>query len=209
MLKNLTAVLLRRKAQIVSALSWIFILIALLTWLGGCLIVIAHPLAVPLYELGTNLGKIALIVYSATLIPGIARRFGVNHSILIILTAYRRQLGILTYLLAFTHYFWIRGVFTVVALEIFLPPYFEMAGIFALFLLTPLFITSNDFALTKLGKWWKRLHRLTYIALALVFVHTALQDLSFWSVLAGTILTLEVVSWLYVLLKKKPSNPEK
>lgn len=49
-------------------------------------------------------------------------------------------------------------------------PYAE-AGIYALFLLTLLAITSNRLAMRRLGKNWKRLHRLVYLAVPVVIYH--------------------------------------
>jgi len=46
----------------------------------------------------------------------------------------------------------------------------------------------------KLGKWWKRLHRLTYLAMFGIFGHVALQT-SKWAVVIGVFVLLEAISW--------------
>jgi sulfoxide reductase heme-binding subunit YedZ len=46
-----------------------------------------------------------------------------------------------------------------------------LTGWLAFAAFTPLAITSNDSFVRKLGRMWKRLHRLVYLAAALTFVH--------------------------------------
>jgi sulfoxide reductase heme-binding subunit YedZ len=76
-------------------------------------------------------------------------------------------------------------------------PLFQSVGFFALVLLSFLFITSNNFSVKKLGKWWKRIHRLIYVILLLVLIHTALQRVSIYSVLAAFFVSLEIASLIY------------
>lgn len=49
-------------------------------------------------------------------------------------------------------------------------PYAE-AGVYALLLLLPLAFTSNRLAMRRLGKNWKRLHRLVYLAVPVAVYH--------------------------------------
>ena len=49
-------------------------------------------------------------------------------------------------------------------------PYTE-AGVYALLLLLPLALTSNRLAMRQLGKNWKRLHRLVYLAVPVAVYH--------------------------------------
>lgn len=49
-------------------------------------------------------------------------------------------------------------------------PYAE-AGVYALLLLIPLALTSNRLAMRRLGKNWKRLHRLVYLAAPMAIYH--------------------------------------
>lgn len=48
---------------------------------------------------------------------------------------------------------------------------FAREGYFALLLLIPLAITSNRRSMKWLGKWWKRLHSLVYLAVPLAILH--------------------------------------
>ncbi|MEZ4663838.1 MAG: ferric reductase-like transmembrane domain-containing protein [Caldilineaceae bacterium] len=48
---------------------------------------------------------------------------------------------------------------------------FARFGLFGLLLLIPLALTSNRWAMRRLGKNWKRLHRLVYIAVPLLVWH--------------------------------------
>jgi sulfoxide reductase heme-binding subunit YedZ len=51
---------------------------------------------------------------------------------------------------------------------------FVWAGLLALLILIPLAATSNRWAMRRLGKHWKRLHRLVYLADVLAVVHFSL-----------------------------------
>lgn len=51
-------------------------------------------------------------------------------------------------------------------------------GAIALTLLLPLALTSNRWAMRWLGKWWKRLHRLVYLAVPLAFFHYWRREMS-------------------------------
>jgi sulfoxide reductase heme-binding subunit YedZ len=51
-----------------------------------------------------------------------------------------------------------------------------LAGWLALALFVPLAATSNDMAMRALGRSWKRLHRLVYLAAILTFLHWVLAS---------------------------------
>ena len=53
---------------------------------------------------------------------------------------------------------------------------FLLAGFLIILLAIPLLATANTPAQRKLGKWWKRLHRMTYIIWAFVVIHLFLLD---------------------------------
>nr|WP_325062985.1 protein-methionine-sulfoxide reductase heme-binding subunit MsrQ [Kushneria phosphatilytica] len=70
-----------------------------------------------------------------------------------------------------------------------------IVGALALIILITLAITSNRFAMKRLGRRWKSLHRFVYVALALVLLHflwIVRADLTQWSgyALAGGALML-------------------
>jgi sulfoxide reductase heme-binding subunit YedZ len=53
---------------------------------------------------------------------------------------------------------------------------FLLAGFLVILLALPLLATANTPALRKLGKYWKRLHRMTYVIWAFIVIHLLLLD---------------------------------
>src|SRR5580692_11005493 len=53
---------------------------------------------------------------------------------------------------------------------------FTLAGFMMAMLVIPLLLTGNPWAQRKLGKYWKRLHRLIYVIWALLFAHLILLE---------------------------------
>jgi len=145
-------------------------------------------------------GRLALLVLLIVITPGIIGRFGIDIKISRIVTLYRRRLGILVFLLAFTH-FHIISLPRQAGIESLTIPLFQAFGIATLLLITLLFLTSNNFSVKRLGSWWKRLHRFVYVILLLILFHTALQRISIWSILAGIFFTMELVSFAYAYIK--------
>lgn len=145
-------------------------------------------------------GRIALLVLLIVVTPGIIGRFGIDIKISRVITLYRRRLGILVFFLALTH-FNIITLPRVAGIESFSFPLFQIIGFNALVLLSILFVTSNNLSIKRLGSWWKWVHRLVYVILLLVFLHTALQRTSVWSILAGIFLALEISSLIYAYIK--------
>jgi sulfoxide reductase heme-binding subunit YedZ len=132
-------------------------------------------------ELGEFSGKAAVIVYLSTLVPGILKRLGAGGGlaqIQLLLMTFRRQLGILAYFLVLGHYCWERLFPSFLNTGISAIPVsgFELWGMAAFFVLTPLFVTSNDWSMRVLGAWWKRIHALTYGVIGLIFGHVLLQQ---------------------------------
>lgn len=151
------------------------------------------------YTAGVWSGRAAVTTLAVVLIPGILGRFGIQIKVTRVFTFYRRQLGITTFLLSFTHGMLVRIVARLALGQYPLSrsPIFEFFGTLALSLLFFLFITSNDWSVGRFGPWWKRLHRLVYIIIWLILFHTILQRVSVWSVLIGSVAILEVVSFLW------------
>ncbi len=147
-------------------------------------------------------GRIALLVLLLVITPGIIGRFGIDIKISRIITVYRRRLGILVFLLALTHY----NIITlprIAGIEpfVFPMPVFQTIGFLALVMLAFLFLSSNDLSVKRFGKWWKWLHRLIYVILFLVLLHTSLQRTSVWSILAGVFFAAEIGSFIYAYIK--------
>ncbi len=194
----------RKRRRIISIFKFLYFLI-----LG--LVFISFPAAYTknaffnfLVENVAYFGRVALFLLFLLVIPGILGRFNIQIKVTRIVTLYRRQLGILLFLIVFTHYHLV-NLPKIAGIEPFTLsfPLFQSIGFFALVLLFLLFITSNNFSVKKLGRWWKRIHRLIYIVLLLVLFHTALQRVSIYSVLAGLFTTLEIVSLAYSYFRSK------
>lgn len=152
-------------------------------------------------------GRIALLVLTIVITPGILGRFNIQVRVSRVITLYRRRLGILVFLLAFTH-FHVISLPKIAGIEPNLLPTFQVIGLTALVILSLLFLTSNNFSQRRLGKWWKRLHRLIYVVVLLILLHTIMQRVSIWSVLAGVFFALEIASLAYAYIKGKSfDNP--
>ena len=150
-------------------------------------------------------GRAALLALLVVITPGILGRFNIQARVTRIITLYRRRLGILVFLLAFTH-FHLVSLPKLAGVEPNILPTFQVMGLTALVILFVLFLTSNNFSQRKLGKWWKRLHRLIYLVVLLILVHTAMQRVSIWSFLAGIFFTLELASLAYAYIKGRSFN---
>ncbi len=151
-------------------------------------------------------GQAAVITFIITLLPGIARRFGIRNDATALVMLFRRQLGILTFLLGLTHYFFIFLAPTIRSGVIPTnPPLFQIMGVLSLYPMALLFLTSNDWAVKQMGKWWTRIHALVYIIAWTIFLHVALVTISVWTVLIGIAALLETVSLIYAFVNKKPA----
>ena len=142
------------------------------------------------YRLGLYFGRVSLVLYLLTLLPGICRRLSLKHQLVSLLTLYRRQVGIVMYIFAILHAL----LFASFSLKI---PIFRLFGILAFLTLAPLFITSNNYAVKKLKQSWKTIHQLTYPALGLIFLHTALNRWSIFSIATLVTLIFLLASFLY------------
>jgi methionine sulfoxide reductase heme-binding subunit len=89
----------------------------------------------------------------------------------------RRALGLYTFLYAGIHFLLFVGVDYQFNLEFILADTgkkpFAWVGLAALLILLALAATSFQWAMRRLGKNWKRLHRLVYLAGVLVVIHFA------------------------------------
>jgi DMSO/TMAO reductase YedYZ heme-binding membrane subunit len=149
--------------------------------------------------MGGQMAKLSVVMLAITLLPGIVRRLKIGLFISRFLMPYRRHLGIATYLLAMGHAvlnFYLPNYRVLgTPLPASLPKLFILMGLMALVLLTPLFVTSNDWAVRTLGKWWGRIHKLVYVVVLFVLLHLSLMQ-SPWRFLAGGILGLEIGSFV-------------
>lgn len=155
---------------------------------------------------GKWFGQIALVLYILTTIPGIFRRFGKFYKPVSILMIFRRYIGIATFMFVFLHasierFFWVlKGQMGLMPTEVF-----QLFGFGAFLILFSLFITSNDWSVKNMGKWWIWIHDLTYIVVWLIFAHVAFQRLSVWTVLIGVISIAQITSHVYARRKRAQS----
>src|SRR3989344_1026271 len=198
----------QKSPQIIKNFKYVYGAILGVLILGGYFIFTSHPLSITfMTTIGKNLGRVALVLLGIVVLPGILGRFQIEIPITRIITLFRRQLGITVFLLAFTHYQLVRGILILsVQIPLFPRPLFEMLGTLSLFLLFFMFLTSNNFSVKKLGRWWKRLHRIVYLIIWLLVLHTGLQRISVWSIFIFIFATAEIVSWVYFFIRQKVSS---
>lgn len=153
-----------------------------------------------IYEVGEMSGQLALITFCVVITPGILRRFGMRNMLTSFIMVIRRHLGITMFSLAFLHYSSIR-LFPIVfggIPPVIPPPFFEFMGVAALYSLAPIFITSNDVSVRRLGTWWRRIHSMVYFIVWLLFLHVAFQEIGIWTILIGIFAIAETASLIYV-----------
>ncbi|PIZ62983.1 hypothetical protein COY16_03090 [Candidatus Roizmanbacteria bacterium CG_4_10_14_0_2_um_filter_39_13] len=157
------------------------------------------------YEWGTVSGVFALVYFSLSMLPGIARRFKLVSPITQILMLFRRQVGVTAFLFGLFHYLALRMLPIVLAgVPLNLnPPVFEILGFLTLYPMTLLFLTSNDLSVKKMGVWWRRVHSLAYIMAWTIFLHVALNEAGLWTVVIGIFALLETSSLVYFFFKRK------
>lgn len=156
-----------------------------------------------IFSIGSFLGKIALILFITTLLPGIGERFGIQNKLLALLRIFRREIGILMYITAITHVTLAKLVITTSFKELLMPMPFEIMGSLSLFILFFLFITSNTFSQVKLRLNWYRIQRLAYIGMFLIFLHVAFLKLSIWTVLMGILIIVQAASFIALYKRTK------
>ena len=198
----------RKSPQIIPFLKYIYFAIIIFLIFGANSYIKKGEIDQFFYTSGVWFGRTALTLLGIVVLPGILGRFGVEIKLTRIITLFRRQLGILVFVLAFSHYQLVRGISIYTdQIPLFPRPIFEVLGTSALFLIFFMFLTSNNFSQKTLGKNWKRLHRVVYLILWLLVLHTGLQRISIWSIFIFTFAVLEVTSLAYYyLLKPKTSS---
>ena len=125
--------------------------------------------AEPIKALERELGEIALqLVVAGLTITPLRRFLGVN------LLKFRRALGLMAFIYVSLHLaVWLfLDVQIVVQIwaDIIKRPYVTI-GMAAFLMMIPLAVTSNNFAVRKLGPKWRQLHKLTYVIAILGAIH--------------------------------------
>jgi DMSO/TMAO reductase YedYZ heme-binding membrane subunit len=151
--------------------------------------------------IGLKYGTLALGLLGITLLPGITKRTGWPRFVTTILMPHRRRLGISMYVATIGHFCLNFGLAVLITKSLSNLEANEVAGIVALLLLTPIFLTSNDWSVKRLRRWWGRLHKLVYLVLIMVLLHLILGG-SDESIIAWLILIAEIISYLICWSKK-------
>ncbi len=203
-------IILIQKKSLILKISFVCFLLLGAVYVAGLPIFLAFPKNFALLlELGGKFGTISLLFYALTLLPGILKRLQILPVIQVTLMLFRRQFGIFMFLFAVNHSGY-SMLFPTLALTGAPPMQLstrEIFGTIAEFILFPLFITSNDLAVRKLGTWWNVIHKLTYVALLFIFGHIVLLggELSL-KVLTAGLLGSELVSWLVHWRRQKQNQ---
>lgn len=192
---------LANKTRIIRGCIVFYGLLLVFLIVGGRSIYLRDEWSPAIYTIGVWSGRIAIVLYCITLIPGMMKRFGIQHKLISLIRIFRRYIGISVFLFALTHASFVR-------LILFLPQVlefrilFQTFGLASLILLFFMFLTSNDFSVNKLGIWWYRLHWVTHIIMITALFHTLLQRVSIWSVLIGIIVALQLASFVVSFRRK-------
>ena len=123
----------------------------------------------PIKALEHKLGEFGLkLIILVLAITPLRRHLGFN------LSRFRRTVGLMTYYYISLHFLvWLLldvQVMSLIVKDIVKRPYITI-GMLAFLAMTPLALSSNNYAVRKLGRIWKRLHKLVYGIAVLGAVH--------------------------------------
>lgn len=148
-------------------------------------------------------GDIGLLFFLAATVPGTLGRLGMRHPLITLGMMFRRQTGVSSFVWALVH-----GSFYLIPVlathsRLFDGETYLVFGIAGLVVLALISLTSNDWAVVHLGRWWKNIQRLVYVVYWLVFLHVIFQRVSGWGLLIGAAAILEVISLVYGAIKAR------
>lgn len=174
---------------VVHAAAWVpFVVLTWRYWQGGL-----GP--DPTGEVIRRTGRVAIVILILSLVPTAVKLLTGSGALLKV----RRILGLYAFMYAALHFLAFAGLDYGFDLSFLLPALVEgrrtLAGLIALVVLLLLAVTSTSGWIRRLGKNWRRLHRLTYLAGALAVLHYAwsFKELRTAPVVAGAILLLLLV----------------
>ncbi len=131
----------------------------------------------PVKAMEHALGKVGLQVLIAVLLISPLRRFTKFNFL-----SWRRALGVIAFFYILLHFLvWMVldvQIISQVKADILKRPYI-IVGMISLLILLPLALTSNNLSIRKLGPRWRKLHKMTYLAVALGGVHYIMQTKGF------------------------------
>lgn len=153
-------------------------------------------------ELANLLGFLSLVSYIITLLPTTIKIvFPGKKKLINFLIIYRRQIGVVTFLLALGHAFLIVIQRNINFFD-WKTYWIYIQGIITFIIFTFLAITSNNWSVKKLKKNWKRLHSLTYLAMFLLSWHVWDKMFGHWSFLTPlALLKLAIIIILFFIRK--------
>jgi sulfoxide reductase heme-binding subunit YedZ len=137
-------------------------------------------------------GRYALVFLILSLVPTAVKLVVGSRALLRV----RRIMGLYAFVYAALHFLAFAGLDYGFDLPFLLPALIEgrrtLAGLAALIILSPLAFTSTGGWVKRLGKNWRRLHRLAYVASILAVLHYAwsFKELRIMPVVTGAIVLL-------------------
>ena len=166
----------------------------------------------PLEKLLHQSGEIAIWTLGAVLSLSPLRVLFPRSQVVVALNRHRRAVGVSACvygLLHFAFHVLYEGGFDGLIRSLSKPfIWFAVAG---LSILVALALTSNNWSIRKLGgKNWKLLHRLAYVAAALLLYHQSIAGKGHWHIarwLLLALLTLQVARLMKMLLRRSAYNP--
>jgi sulfoxide reductase heme-binding subunit YedZ len=168
----------------------------------------------PVEKLLHQSGEIAIWTLGAVLALSPLRVLFPGSRIVNALNRHRRIIGVSACLYGFMHFGFhllYEGDAQAIARSFSKP--FIWVGLAGLSILVALALTSNNFSIRKLGgRKWKRLHRLVYLAAALLIYHQAIAGKGHWQIARWLLLALASLQTARVtktlLMKlRRPSRP--
>lgn len=203
-MKSLFLFTARNKTKIINLFRVLYAII-FIAWVVDFFLSLDDNNIVFIYNSALVFGRTALILFCITITPGILKRFGITWNIRTTIMVIRRQFGVLTFSFAFLHFSLMRLFPFINGDYILRFPLlnFELFGLLSLFFMFCMFLTSNDWSVRNLGKWWNRLHQIVYGIAWTIALHVAFVRISEYSYLILTFAILETISLLYFYLKPK------
>lgn len=162
------------KPRLLKVIFYVFISLAWVSTLFNN----AFRFAPSIKDLGSLAWVLILFVIFVSLLNKLFISFKIPNPVLPRILFLRKQAGIFFYLIAFSHAGLYLAQFTENPIQYaFSPIYATGFGSLAMLILLPVFITSTEFAVRKLGfKIWKIIQRLTHIGFVLIALHVALLN---------------------------------
>ena len=158
-------------------------------------------------EIGEKFGILAFGFYGLSLLPGILRRLRLLPLFSSGLLLFRRHFGILMFVFTIIH---AQFLFAIPQLGVLgeklswlIIPREAKPGVIAFLILIPLWLTSNDFSLNLLKNFWRRLQRLTYLAMFFIVLHLSLLEEKNLFFIGLLMVFIEIYSWIYFWRNKK------